>query len=261
MSDDVLATKTARPRRVLVTGSAGAIGRRIVPALIERGHRVRGFDRRPSDQLDDQVIGDVADYLAVAEAMAGVDGVIHLAAYPNPADFVTTLVRPNVIGMYHVYEAARQAGVKRVVLASSLQVVSGHRWHDHDRPLTAADGVAPKNNYALAKAWAETTGQMYAREHGISGFAVRVGWFPRDQKEMQRLAGRDWATQVALMHHDAARLFIGCVEADDPPGGFAILFGVSKPDGPPHFDLDTPRRLVGYQPRQTYPEGFVPDEP
>ena len=89
------------------------------------------------------------------------DTIIHLGAYPNPADFIDVLLGPNVVGLYHICEAAKDLGVERLVLASTLQVVTGHQFAD--RPVRIEDGPAPVNYYALTKAWAEVTGDMYAR--------------------------------------------------------------------------------------------------
>ena len=104
--------------KVLVTGSAGIVGRPVVEALRARGHEVRGFDRRPSPGLDDAVVADLTDEPAVRAAVAGMEAVVHLAAQPVDAPFAD-LVGPNVVGLYHVMNAAREAAVRRLVLASS----------------------------------------------------------------------------------------------------------------------------------------------
>src|SRR5215467_4377298 len=110
---------------VLVTGSAGRVGRAVVRELKARGRRVRGFDLAPTPGADEAVVGDLADGDAVRRAAAGAGAVVHLAATPDDADFLSELLPNNVVGVYHVFEAARQAGVRRLVLASSGQVV----WH------------------------------------------------------------------------------------------------------------------------------------
>src|SRR5437763_4925175 len=112
---------------VLVTGSAGRVGRAVVRELQARGHPGRGFDRVPTPGLGDCVIGDLTDAAAVRRATAGAGTIIHLAATPDDADFLSELVPNNVIGVYHVFEAAREAGVKRLIVASSGQVVWGQR--------------------------------------------------------------------------------------------------------------------------------------
>src|SRR6185295_3116655 len=98
----------AQPKRVLVTGSTGAIGEPVAQHLLARGHHVRGFARRPSPGLEDYVVGDLNDQDAVRRAVEGMEVVIHLGAYPNPADFLTVLLDPNVRGLFHICDAARE---------------------------------------------------------------------------------------------------------------------------------------------------------
>src|SRR3989442_15466100 len=106
--------RATNPRRVLVTGSTGAIGQPLSRYLLERGPGVRGFARRPAPGLADQVVGDLTDRGAVRRAVEGMDAVVHLGAYPNPADFIDILLGPNVVGLYHICEAAAEFAVKRL---------------------------------------------------------------------------------------------------------------------------------------------------
>ena len=136
--------------QVLVTGSAGAVGRPVCAELARRGHRVHGIDRRPTEWLEDAVVADITDGEAVRAAARGMDAVVHLAAHPDDAPFAT-LVGPNVTGLHTVMDAALAEGVRRVVLASTLQVV----WSRQDRSRPArVDEACPSNHYALTKLWA-----------------------------------------------------------------------------------------------------------
>ena len=123
-----MSQKTAIPKKVLVTGSTGAIGQPVCEHLLSRGHQVRGFARRATPNVDDYVMGDLNNREKVYEAVRGMDTIIHLGAYPNPADFIDVLLQPNVVGLHYICEAARELGVKRLILASTLQVVTGHGW-------------------------------------------------------------------------------------------------------------------------------------
>src|SRR5262249_936853 len=146
---------------VLVTGSSGRIGRAVVRELQARGRPVRGFDRAATPGLADCVVGDLTDAGAVRRATAGAGAVIHLAATPDAADFLAELVPNNVVGVYHVFEAAREAGVGRLVVASSGQVVWGQRttgpW-----PIRADTQPTPRYWYAACKVFLEAIGRSYA---------------------------------------------------------------------------------------------------
>ena len=110
----------ARAQTVLVTGAAGRIGRAVVRELTARGHRVRAFDRTPAPAAAEVVVGDLTDAAAVRHAARGAETLVHLAATPDDDDFLTQLLPNNLVGVYHVLEAARLVGVKRLVLASSV---------------------------------------------------------------------------------------------------------------------------------------------
>lgn len=205
--------KKKTKQRVLVTGCSGSIGRPVCSWLAKCGHTVIGFDNAAAlalhDVCEQVIIGNICDKVAVSAAMQGVDVLIHFAAFPdikdaagNHVDFVDTLLQPNVAGLYVCVEAALQAGVGRVVLASSIQVITGLTTTSdvelRPKPnlpavggtkhcFSSADGVAPLHEYTMTKVWAETLGEMYARVHGLSVVLARIGWFVRNEKEAQMM--------------------------------------------------------------------------
>src|SRR5262245_2811269 len=152
---------------VLVTGSAGRIGQAVVRELKARGHRVRGFDLAPTAGADESLMGSITDGPAVLRAAQGAATLIHLAATPDDDDFLTKLLPNNIVGLYHVLEAARQAGVRRVVLASSGQVVW---WQRMTGPWPIDDRVqpTPRHWYAATKVFAEAAGRAFVESHGLS---------------------------------------------------------------------------------------------
>lgn len=243
------------PQRVLVTGSTGAIGQPVCEWLVQRGHHVRGLARRPTPGLADFVIGDLNDRSSVRTAVEGMDVVIHLGAYPNDADFLDVLLEPNVRGLFYVCDAARQLGVKRLVLASTLQTVSGH-W-GREETVRIEDGALPTNHYALTKVWAEAMGEMYARCYGLSVISARIGWLPRNNEEAQRLMASPRGADVFLSHEDAKHFFERCVESPEPgPSQSAVVFAISNPLRQHRLDLEPARRILGYEPQDSWPQGL-----
>jgi nucleoside-diphosphate-sugar epimerase len=235
--------------RVLVTGSAGAIGVPVCRELARRGHVVRGFDRVPSPDVDDAVVGELEDGDAVERAVQGMDSVVHLAAYPNDADF-HTLIGPNVLGLYHVMNSARQAALRRVVLASSVQTVMG--WGRQSRDPYSVDESSPGNHYALTKVWAEQMGAMYSRVWGMSVIAARVCWMVRSPAEAVRMMERK-ASAHYLSRGDVGRFFACAIEAEHT--GFSVLYATG-PDGGERVDLELSRQLIGYEPQDRWPAGL-----
>lgn len=239
--------------QVLVTGSAGRIGRAVVRELKARGHAVRGFDRVATPGLAGCVVGDLTDADAVREAVRGAGAVIHLAATPDDADFPTDLLPNNVLGLYHVVEAARLASVRRLVLASSGQVVW---WQRFRGPLPIGPDVAPSPRgwYAATKLFAEAAGRVCAEAHGMSVLAVRLGWCPRDLKHVEELTRTDWGPDVYLSPSDAGRFFALAVEA--PAGtGFHVVYACSRPAREEVYDSRPARDLIGYVAQDTWPQG------
>ena len=243
------------PRRVLITGVAGAIGQVVSKHLAKRGHTIRGFDRHPVTNPTDHHVGNLRDRGALHAAVAGMETVIHLAAYRNDADFMQVLLEPNVIGLYEICEAAQLAGVQRLILASTMQVING--FAERDEPLAIADGARPTNHYALTKVWAEITGDMYARVHGLSVINVRIGWFPRDRIIAQRIVNSERGRDVYFSQADTERFFTRCVESPTPrPGECVTLFAASKPTQRPRFDLTAAEAAIGYVPQDQWPAGI-----
>ena len=240
-------------KKILVTGSAGGVGRVVCKVLKEAGHRVRGFDLIMTPGVDDSAVGNILDRAAVLEAAAGMDTVIHLAATADESDFLQQLIEPNVRGLYHVGDAARRQGANRLILASSVQVVFGHDWSK--KPVRREDGPRVINHYALTKLWAEDLGEMYARVYAMSVIAARLGWLPRSRVHAEELQASPFGADLYLSHGDAGRFFLACVESDLAPGRFEALFATSKPAGRERIDLSATQKLIGYEPRDTWPEG------
>lgn len=247
---------------VLVTGSAGRIGRAVVAELQARGYPVRGFDRVPTPGLTDAIVADLTDAEAVRRAVEGTGTVIHLAATPDDDDFLTQLLPNNLLGVYHVLESSRLAGVRRLILASSGQVAWWQR-HRGPWPIKADDPPTPRGWYAAAKVFLEAAGRMCAESHGMSVLVVRLGWVPRSRDHVAELAALDWGKDVYLSPGDAGRFFACAVEAPADLR-FAVVYATSHPVRAGMYDLDTAKKLLGFEPRDRWPQGvedMTPSEP
>jgi nucleoside-diphosphate-sugar epimerase len=243
-------------KQVLVTGSAGTIGRVVVQALQARGHRVRGFDRLPTPDLADQVVGGLQDADAVRRAMTGCQALIHLAATPDQADFVSDLVPNNVVGLYHVLEAAREAALERVVLASTIRVGMLHDWERN--VVRVGDGLAPHDWYSFTKAAGEVMGEMYARLHGMTVVCARFGWVVRTAEEVRSHIARIWHSGIMLSQDDAGRFAQASIDNQlhfRTAHRFAAMFVTSRPMAATAVDLAEARSVTGYEPQDTWPQG------
>jgi nucleoside-diphosphate-sugar epimerase len=233
-----MAVMAAEDRRIVViTGAAGAIGTLIVRRLGGRW-RIRATDRRADSSAEEL---DVADAAGCREAFAGADAVVHLAANPEPDATWDELRAANVDGAYTVTTAAAEAGIRRLVLASSLHTVSAissERQHRGD------DAPRPANLYGATKAWAEALGSWIAATSSTSVVALRIGYFlPRpptgDQASPTNLSS--W-----LSHDDCVRLIQAAVESERD--GFVVVNGISA-NRRRIAELGGNEASIGYAPR------------
>lgn len=239
-------------RPILVTGAAGTIGRLVCRHLAARGHRVRGLDLRPGGG-EDFLVGSITDTDMVARAVDGCRCVVHLAATSDEADFMTELLPNNIVGLYRLLEAAARAGVGRLVLASTIQVIIGVS-RPLDRPGRLSDGTAPVNDYAATKVFAESLGRVYAAKNKVPVLVARIGWLPRTPESHEQMRGRLGAQSLYLSHDDAVRFFACAVEA--PLRGYHLVFVTSRPpEGVFGWDGEPARLAVGYEAEDTYPSG------
>ena len=168
----------------LVTGGAGFIGSHIAETLLKQGHTVRIFDnlatgrtsnldvlRKYAEQVE-IVSGDLRDGEAVKKAVNGVEVVFHqgaLASVPRSISDPTTSLETNVNGTQHVLLAARDAGVRRVVYASSSSV------YGNTPTLPKHEGMptAPMSPYAVQKLAGELLCGVFTRIYGLETVALR----------------------------------------------------------------------------------------
>jgi len=254
-------------QRILVTGSAGRIGRAAVAELVARGHIVTGFDVRATPGLpaERSIVGTLTDVDAMRRAAKGADAIIHLAATPDDAqfprgtppndgdNFVSELVPNNIIGPYQVMEAARTLGIPRVILASTGQVIDGH-LRDGNIPVTPESPPRPRYLYACTKVFLEALGQVYAKQHGIAVLAVRLGWCPRDAGQVAEIRGSELFQDVFLSPGDAGRFFAATVETEKLPH-FGMLYATSRFTHQKRYDLTASKDVLGWEPRETWPVG------
>jgi len=160
---------------ILVTGGAGFIGSNLVDALLARGYSVRVLDNLstgkrenlPADGRVELIVGDVADAECVRQAVSGCRAVVHLAAVASvqaSVDDPFGTHQSNLIGTLNLCEAMREAGVRRVLFASSAAVYGNNgegQAVDEDTP------KAPLTPYAADKLASEHYLDFYRRQHGL----------------------------------------------------------------------------------------------
>jgi uronate dehydrogenase len=226
--------------RVLLTGAAGRIGTALRPGL--RTHdglrELRLSDIEPlapEHPAETVAPADLRDAEAVLRAAEGVDAIVHLGGIPSEAD-LATLAGPNLHGAFHVLEAARRTGARRVVLASSNHVTG---FAPTTRRLAGHEAPRPDSLYGATKAFGEALGSLYADKFGLEVVCLRIGTFAQRPLEPRHLSS--WLSPA-----DGLRLVSACLTAPSPLG-FRVVYGASA-NTRGWWDLG-PARELGYLPQ------------
>jgi nucleoside-diphosphate-sugar epimerase len=158
--------------KIVVTGGLGRFGRVVVPRLIARGDSVGILDRVDGPDVPTGVAVDIdtlSDVGQLAARFAGCDGVVHLAAIPHPlANPPAEVYANNTLGSFNVLLAAAQAGVRKVVLASSINAIGGaysRRARYDYLPVDESHPTYNEDAYSLSKWVMEAQADMITRLH------------------------------------------------------------------------------------------------
>lgn len=232
-------------RKIIVTGAAGNIGAKVAPHLRSTGrYEVLGLDIKAGEGI---APADFSVYdPAWVRLFEGVDTIIHLAADPRGQCSWAEVMGPNVMGTQHVLRAAREHRLRRVVFASSVQVVMGYRFRGEGRITT---DMPPQclSPYAIAKLFGEYMGRGFAEETGISFIAFRIGYFQRGENLPGPHMGiGTFGQSMWLSNHDMNQAMEAAIEAENVP--YAVLNLESDNPGM-RFDIEHTKRTIGYAPR------------
>ena len=224
-------------KKIVLTGAAGRLGSHLREPLSKLADELVS-----SDLVDDlgtlydgetYVKADLTSLDDMTALLEGADMVVHFGAYGDEAPFDTILV-PNIIGAYNVWEAAYKNGVRRVVYASSIHAVGMHAKNDFigtDAP------HRPDTFYGLAKCFAEDLASMYWDKRGIEAVCMRI--------LSAANVGNPRAVGSWLSYDDLIQLVTRAI--DTPVTGFAVIYGVSNNDRAP---VDNAKAsFLGYRPK------------
>ena len=240
------------PERILLTGAAGGVATLMRPRLARPGRVLRLLDIAPlappaEGEAMETITASVTDLAATTAACADVDAVIHLGGLSVEGPWKDTL-EININGTYNVLEAARRAGVPRVILASSNHAVGFYRLNGTPVPDYAFP--RPDTHYGVSKVTMEALGSLYHDRYGLDVIAIRIGsCFERPRDE--RMLG------IWLSPDDGARLFEAAISVPQP--GFRIVWGASA-NTRGVLSL-TEAKSIGYEPldnSEVFADGIPP---
>src|SRR5262245_50924282 len=203
--------------RIVLTGAAGGIGTMIRPLLASQypglvlSDKVAPKNLLPSETF---VAADLTKPDEVAAAVKGADSVIHLGGFSieGPWDVI---VQANIIGCYNPFEAAVQAGVKRVLFASASPAVG---FYPRKRKIGTDVTGRPDSRYGVSKAFGEALGALYSDKHGMIVTCLRIGNVGARPLDVRRLS-------IWISPEDIVQLIR--IGLDHPDIRFEILYGAS----------------------------------
>lgn len=213
-----MTTPEATVRPILLTGASGNLGRAMAPALAAHGWTVRLTDIAPFPDAVPKgatfTKADLNDGVALLRLAEGCGTILHFGGISIDRPF-TEVMGPNLLGLYHIYEAARREHA-RVVFASS-----NHSVGFHERT-TACDpdcDFRPDSYYGLSKAYGELMGRLYWDKHGVENVNVRIGsCFPEPIDERMLASWLSYADLIRMMER--------CVLAEAV--GHSVIWGTSN---------------------------------
>jgi nucleoside-diphosphate-sugar epimerase len=242
-------------KKLLVTGMSGLIGTALYRQLGERYEWV-ALNRRDVAGVR-TVQADIGDLDAIRPAFAGVDVVVHLAANADLSAPWEVVLHSNVVGTYNVFEAARAAGVTRVVYASSGATVStvqreepykalaegryadvGESW----AMITHESPVRPTALYGVSKVWGEVLARHYVDTSPLSIVCLRIGYVNRADRPSEPVHFANWCSQ-----RDIVQAIERAIEA--PPDLRYGVFFVTSRNKWSYRDLEHTRAALGFEPQ------------
>lgn len=205
--------------RLLLTGAAGGLGKVLRERLRPYTNILRLSDigeMAPAAGPHEEVVRcDLADKAAVHQLVEGVDAILHFGGVSVERPF-EEILGANICGVFHVYEAARRHGVKRVVFASSNHVIG---FYKQDQHLDANSLRRPDGYYGLSKSYGEDMASFYFDRYGIETVSIRIGSsFP---EPANRRMMSTW-----LSYDDLTHLLERCLYA--PNVGHTVVYGMSN---------------------------------
>lgn len=226
--------------RLLLTGAAGGLGKVLRERLKPFARHIRLSDianMAPAiDESEEVVPCDLSDKQAVHQLVEGVDAILHFGGVSVERPF-EEILGANISGVFHIYEAARKHGVKRVIFASSNHVIG---FHKQDETLDALSPRRPDGYYGLSKSYGEDMASFYFDRYGIETVSIRIGSsFPEPQN---RRMMSTW-----LSFDDLTQL-IEC-SLYTPKVGHTVVYGMSA-NRDVWWDNSQAAHL-GYQPKDS----------
>jgi uronate dehydrogenase len=217
-SASIVQASAMKVKRLLLTGAAGGLGRVLRESLMPYAETLRlsdNVDLGAAQAQEEIQLCNLADKAGVDALVKGVDAIVHMGGISTEHAF-EEILEANIKGVFHLYEAARRHGVKRVVFASSNHVIGFHKQGD---VIDANCAKRPDGYYGLSKSFGEDLSRFYFDRYGIETACLRIGSSFPEPKDQRMLI--TW-----LSYRDLTELIRCCLFV--PMLGHTIVYGASN---------------------------------
>jgi uronate dehydrogenase len=230
-------------KEILITGAGGMIA----PDLVERlqdDYDIRLSDIQPVETPHKFIRADLADPVAVAQAVSGVQAIVHLGAITWDQDVLSAMIPSNIIGTYNIFEQGRKAGVQRIVFASSHHTVA---YYHEDGILNLNEDLAPRPDtfYAVTKLYGEALARLYHERYDLRTYCLRIGYY-MTAKRISEGFGR-YKEALILSPDDFAQMVRLCLMTEESFGLFNCISKAHRP----WLSTQKAQEILGYRPTGT----------
>lgn len=246
--------------KIGITGAEGTIGSVLRKGLSNK-YKIISFTLQTQDFESVQM--DLSNNNEIKGKFEGLDALIHLAADPRPEASWESVKKNNLEATYNVYNEVKNAGVKKIIFASTNHTQHGDTLLTtpetldlkKNKILSLENNTNPDSLYAVSKLFGEDLGKYFSEQHKIKFIGLRIGWIVKgdDPTIMCGTPSEDYLRSMYLSHRDCIQAFERALESSRD---FLIAYAISN-NSTKVFDLKETSRTLNFYPEDDSENYFM----
>jgi nucleoside-diphosphate-sugar epimerase len=246
--------------KIGITGAEGTIGSVLRKGLSNK-YKIISFTLQTQDFESVQM--DLSNNNEIKGKFEGLDALIHLAADPRPEASWESVKKNNLEATYNVYNEVKNAGVKKIIFASTNHTQHGDTLLStpetldlkKNKILSLENNTNPDSLYAVSKLFGEDLGKYFSEQHKIKFIGLRIGWIVKgdDPTIMCGTPSEDYLRSMYLSHRDCIQAFERALESSRD---FLIAYAISN-NSTKVFDLKETSRTLNFYPEDDSENYFM----